>query len=236
MLLKNGSGGVVDKTMYRQLIGSLMYLTASRPDIQFAVSYVSRFMENPSGDHLFAAKRILRYLQGTKDFGLFFMKKSMSALVAYSDSDFAGCKDDRRSTSGYAFILGGAAVSWMSRKQQIVTLSSTEAEYVAATECAKHILWMRRVLEFLHFPQKTATKLLCDNSSTLKLAKNPVLHGRTKHIDVKFFFLRDLCDGIDIEIDKCRSEDNYADIFTKPLKIAAFEYLRTHLGVCNVVN
>ncbi|XP_070024882.1 secreted RxLR effector protein 161-like [Nicotiana sylvestris] len=145
-LCKVGSRKKVDNTFYKQIVGSLMYLTATRPDIMYAVSLISRYMESPTEIHLLAAKRIRRYLQGTKDFVLFY-KGEKSDLISFTDSDYARDQDDRRSTSGYVFMLGTGAVSWSSKKQPIVTLSSTEAEFVAATTCACQAVWLRRILE-----------------------------------------------------------------------------------------
>jgi hypothetical protein len=165
---------------------------------------------------------------------LFFKKDEKSELIGFTDSDFAGDHDDRRSTSGYVFMLGTGAVSWSSKKQPIVTLSTTEAEFVAASACACQAIWLRKILEELHFKQEEATVVYCDNTSTIKLSKNPVLHGRSKHIDVKYYFLRDLNNDGTIVLKYCRSEDQVADIFTKPLKFHPFQNLRNLLGVCSV--
>uniref|UniRef100_A0A2N9FY74 Integrase catalytic domain-containing protein n=1 Tax=Fagus sylvatica TaxID=28930 RepID=A0A2N9FY74_FAGSY len=190
-LMKDEEGAKVNATMYKQLVGSLMYLTATRPDLMYVVSLISRFMASPTELHLQAAKRVLRYLKGTVDLGVFYRKKGNGELMAYTDSDYAGDVDDRKSTSGYVFLLSEGAVSWSSKKQPVVTLSTTEAEFVAAASCACQGVWMRRVLEKLGHPQGKCTTVLCDNSSTIKLSKNPVMHGRSKHIDVRFHFLRD---------------------------------------------
>jgi hypothetical protein len=149
-------------------------------------------MSNQTEVHLQAAKRILRYLKGTINYGIFYKKNENKQLIAYTDSDYAGDLTDRKSTSGYVFMLSGGAVSWSSKKQPIVTLSTTEAEFVAATACACQAVWMRRILEKLNHEQKGCTILMCDNSSTIKLSRNPIMHGRSKHIDVRFHFLRDL--------------------------------------------
>jgi hypothetical protein len=181
-----------------------------------------------------AAKRILRYLQGTQNFGIYYTKGEKSDLIGFTDSDYAGDQDDRKSTSGYVFMLGNGAVSWSSKKQPIVTLSTTEAEFVAATTCACQAIWLRKILEELQFKQIGCTTIFCDNSSTIKLSKNPVLHGRSKHIDVKFYFLRDLCKDGTIDLVYCKSEDQIADIFTKALKRELFIKLRELLGVCKL--
>ena len=233
-LIKEPGGKRVDSTLYKQIVGSLMYLTATRPDIMHAVSLISRYMENPRETHLLAAKRILRYLQGTIEYGLFYKNGEKSDLFGFTDSDYAGDSDDRKSTSGYVFMMGSAAISWCSKKQPIVTLSTTEAEYVAATACACQAIWLRNILEELHFQQEGATTIYCDNSSAIKLSKNPVLHGRTKYIDVRFHFLRELTRDEIIDFLYCKSEDQIADIMTKPLKLSTFQKLRKLLGVCAV--
>ncbi|KAK9684337.1 hypothetical protein RND81_10G203400 [Saponaria officinalis] len=235
-LHKDIKGKKVDGTLYKQIVGSLMYLTATRPDIQYSVSLISRYMENATELHILAAKRILRYLQGTRDLGIFYKKGEKSNLTGYTDSDYAGDQDDRKSTSGYVFMFGTGAISWSSKKQPIVTLSSTEAEFVAATACACQAIWMRKMLNELLIKQDQPTKIYCDNTSTIKLSKNAVLHGRSKHIDVKYYFLRDLYnDGI-VDLGHCKSEDQVADIFTKALNRDTFVKLRTLLGVRSFKN
>ncbi|XP_075664017.1 secreted RxLR effector protein 161-like [Castanea sativa] len=231
-LSKDDGGKKVDNTLYKQIVGSLMYLTATRLDIMYVVSVFSKYIECPTEIHLLPAKRILRYLQGTKEFGLFLKKGEKSDLFGFTDSDYAGDSDDRKSTFGYVFMLGTGAVSWSSKKQPIVTLSTTEAEFVAAIACACQAIWLKKILEELKFKEDGPTLIYCDNSSTIKLSKNPVLHGRSKHIDVKYHFLRDLTNDGVINLVYYRSEDQIADILTKPLKFPAFQKLRELLGVC----
>ncbi|GKV32516.1 hypothetical protein SLEP1_g41114 [Rubroshorea leprosula] len=235
-LVKNPKGKKVNSTLYKQIVGSLMYLNATRPDIMHAVSLISRYMESPKEMHLLAAKRILRYLKGTVEYGLFYKKREKSDMFGFTDSDFARDVDDRKSTSGYVFMMGTTAVSWSSRKQPIVTLSTTEAEFVAATSCACQAIWLLRILEECHFKQEEPLIIFCDNNSTIKLSKNLILHGRCKHIDVRNYFLRDLVKEGVIDLVYCRSEDQLADIFTKPLKLSAFQKQRKLLGVCVLEN
>ncbi|KAF7147957.1 hypothetical protein RHSIM_Rhsim03G0172600 [Rhododendron simsii] len=235
-LTKDHDGKKVDSTLYKQIVGSLMYLTATRPDIMYSVSLISRYMENPTELHLLVAKRIFRYLQGTWKFGLFYKKGERSDLRGFTDSDYAGDQDDRRSTSGYVFMLGSGAVSWSSKKQPIVTLSTTEAEFVAATSCVCQAIWLKKILEELYFKRQGAITIFCDNSSAIKLSKNPVLHGRSKHIDVKFHFLRDHTKDGTIDLIFCKSEDQVADIMTKPLKLGMFMKLQNLLGICSMEN
>ncbi|PRQ41856.1 putative RNA-directed DNA polymerase [Rosa chinensis] len=236
-LKKDSEGKKIDATLFKQIVGSLMYLTTTRPDIMYAVSLISRYMESPTELHLFAAKRIFRYLKGTIDFGMWYKRETEAGmsvgLYGFTDSDYAGDVDDRKSTSGNVFLLGSGVVSWGSKKQPIVTLSTTEAEFVAATSGACQAIWLRKLLGVLGNNQQGPTDIYCDNVSAIKLSKNPVLHGRSKHIDVRYHFLRDLCkDGV-INVIYCKSEDQIADIMTKPLKTAVFEKLRSLLGVCS---
>ena len=191
-LNKDHEGKKVDSTLYKQIVGSLMYLIVTRPDIMYSMSLISRYMENPTEIHLLVAKRILRYLQEPRDFGLFYKKGEKLELFGFTDSDYAGDQDDRRSTSGYVFMLATGVVSWSSKKQQIVSLSTSEVEFIAAIACACQAIWLRRILEELQFMQVEATTVFCDNNSIIKLSRNPVLHERSKHIDVKYYFLRDL--------------------------------------------
>ena len=197
----------------------------------YGVSLISRYRERSTEIHLLAAKRILRYFQGTKNFGLFYKRGEKSDLLGVADSDYAGDQDDRKSTSGYVFILGTGAISWSSRKQEIVTLSTTETEFVAATACACQAIWLRKILKELRFKQKGGTIIFCDNNSAIKLSKNHVLHGRSKQIDVKYYFLRDLNNEGTVELQYCRSEDQLADIFTKPLRSLPFQKLRRLMGI-----
>nr|KYP44906.1 Retrovirus-related Pol polyprotein from transposon TNT 1-94 [Cajanus cajan] len=157
-------------------------------------------MSKPTELHLQAAKRILRYLKGTANYGILYKKGGEEDLITFTDSDYAGDEEDSKSTSGYVFLLGSRAVSWMSKKQPIVTLSTTEAEFVAAAASACQSVWMRRILRNLNHAQEGSTVIMCDNSSTIKLSKNPVMHGRSKHIRVRFHFLRDLVKDGEIEL------------------------------------
>ena len=208
-----------------------MYLTATHPDLMFSVSLISRYMECPTDSHFQAAKRILRYIKGTIVFGIFYKKGGRAELVGYSDSDYAGDQNDRKNTSGYAFLMNSGAVSWSSKKQPVVTLSTTEAEFVAAASSACQVVWLRRILTVLNQEQSNPTVVFCDNISAIKLSKNPVMYGRSKHIDVRFHFLRDLVkDGI-LELIHCFTQQQVADILTKPLKLDTFLKMRNLLGV-----
>ena len=235
--LDKDEGGIkVDSTQYKQMVGSLMYLTVSRLDLMYVMSLVSRYMERPTKLHMMAVKRILRYLKGTFELGICFQKGgNFDEMIAYSDSDYAGDLDDRRSTSGYVFMMSSGAVAWSSKKQAIVTLSTTEAEFISAAMCACQAIWMLRVLSHLKWYQDKCV-ILCDNCSTIKLSKNPVMHGRSKHIAIRYHFLRDLSNDGVIELKYCSSKEQTADIMTKPLKLDGFVKLREQLGVCRISN
>jgi hypothetical protein len=232
-LIKNENGKACDAKQYKQIGGSLMYLLATRPALAYSVCLVARFMDRPTEMHFAAIKRIMRYVQGTLKYGIMYKHVTDGSLKlqGWSDSDYAGDLDDRKSTSGYVFMLGTGAISWSSKKQPIVTLSTTEAEFVAAASCACQCIWLRSILNHLKVDQSSSTLIYCDNSSSIKLSKNPILHGRCKHIDVRFHFLRDLTKDGTIELIHCRSQDQLADLMTKPLKLESFCNLRESLGI-----
>ncbi|KAJ4723526.1 Retrovirus-related Pol polyprotein from transposon TNT 1-94 [Melia azedarach] len=201
------------------------------PDILYATGLVSRYMETPTTTHLKAAKRILHYLKGTKKFGLFYSCSDNFELVGYSDSDWAGDTDDRKSTTGFVFFMGDTAFTWLSKKQPIVTLSICEAEYVAVTSCVCHAIWLRNLLKELRWSQEKPTKIYVDNKSAMALAKNPVFHDRSKHIDMRYHYIRECITRNDVHMEYVKSRDQIADIFTKPLKQEDFIRLRNSLGV-----
>ncbi|KAD5960655.1 hypothetical protein E3N88_12127 [Mikania micrantha] len=190
-------GPSVDETLYRCMIGSLMYLTASRPDIMFATCVCARFQATPKESHLIAVKRIFRYLQGTQSLGIWYSTGQSCKLVAFSDSDYAGCKLSRKSTSGGCQFLGNCLVSWQSKKQTSVATSTAEAEYIAAASCTSQILWLQSQL-LDYGIQELKTPLLMDSASALCIVKNPVQHSRTKHIEIRHHFIRD-CFEKDVE-------------------------------------
>ncbi|KAM1744384.1 hypothetical protein ACFX11_011278 [Malus domestica] len=230
-LTKHDEGESVDPTFFKSLVGSLRYLTCTRPDILYVVGLVSRYMENPTTTHLKTAKRILRYLKGTVNFGLFYSSSDNYKLAGYSDSDWAGDSDDRKSTTGFVFFMGDTAFTWMSKKQPIVTLSTCEAEYVAATSCVCHAIWLRNLLKELSMPQEEPTKIYVDNKSAIALAKNPVFHDRSKHIDTRYHYIRECIARKDVQVEYVKSQDQVADIFTKPLRQEDFVRLRNSIGV-----
>jgi hypothetical protein len=232
---------------YRELVGSLVYFAcATRPDIAYAVTKVSAFVNNPGRAHYDAAVRILRYLNHTRLYVLTLgsgtphngtlTPAEAVRLVGMTDSDFANCVDARRSVSGYCFALGSGAVSWSSRKQDIVTTSTCEAEYVAACNATKEAIWLRQVLREIGFPQAKASHIGIDNQGAITLSEQQSHHQRTKHIDVTYHFTREHVAAGNIHLSYVRSCDNIADIFTKPLPAPAFTRLRRQLGVSLLAN
>ncbi|GMI98499.1 hypothetical protein HRI_003519200 [Hibiscus trionum] len=227
---KDEGGKCVDSKLYRSMIGSLLYLTASRPDIMFSVCLCARFQANPKESHLVAIKRIFRYLIDTPTLGLWYPKDSTFSLHAFSDADYGGCKIDRKSTSGTCQFLGSMLVSWFSKKQNSVALSTTEAEYISLGSCCAQVLWMKQQL--LDYGVKMETiPLRCDNTSAICLTKNPIQHSRTKHIEIRHHFIRDHVSKNDVVIEFVDTLNQLADIFTKPLDKERFWTLRRELGL-----
>ncbi len=223
-------------SVYREAVGSLIYIvTCTRPDVAFAVSQVSQFTNNPTTAHWDAVKRIFSYLKGTLSHGITFGASANSnCLQAFSDADFASSLDDRRSTSGVILVLNGGPVSWKSQRQKCISLSTTESEYVAATAAAKEVVWMRRLLEDIGCSQNQPTVLHIDNQSAIRLIRNPEFHQRTKHIDVKYHFIRDLQESKVIDAQYVCTENQLADLLTKGLDGPRFRKLRSEIGVCDM--
>ncbi|XP_036347223.1 secreted RxLR effector protein 161-like [Rhagoletis pomonella] len=214
--------GVLNSHIYRQAIGSLMFAAiVTRPDISYAVGEVSRFMDNPKPSHVSAVKRILRYLNGTAERGIQYSGPS-TTLKGYSDSDFARDVDTRKSTTGYVFLVGGGVITWKSHRQKTVALSTTEAEFMAACEGAKEAVWLHQLLRDVGYAQESPPSLYIDNQSAIRLIKNSELHQRTKHIDVRLHFIRQLYESKKISIYYVCSEDQLGDVFTKPLTTQKF--------------
>ncbi|KAJ7541297.1 hypothetical protein O6H91_10G052900 [Diphasiastrum complanatum] len=227
----------VDAYLYRQLVGSLIYLTHTRPDIPYVVGMVSQFMQEPSQTHWKAAKRILRYVRGMLNFGLKYDQYEALMLVGYTNADWPGNIDDRRSTNAHTFSYGTAATSWSSKKQPTVALSSTEAEYCALSNATQEVIWLQRLLTDLGKSQVDATTVYCDNKSCIHLAKNPILHAQTKHIEIHHHSVREkIIDGT-IDLVFCKYENQVIDIFTKSLGKCKFENFHSLLGIeeCNFI-
>jgi hypothetical protein len=213
---------VDDATDYRSIAGALQYLTFTRPDIAYAVQQVCLFMHDPRMPHLALIKRILRYLRGTLDHGLLLHRTDPSALVVYTDADWAGCPDTRKSTSGYGVFLGDNLISWSSKRQQTVSRSSAEAEYRAVANGVAEASWLRQLLLELHSPLTRATVVYCDNISAVYLSTNPVQHQRTKHVEIDLHFVRERVALGHVRVFHVPTSSQYADIFTKGLQTSVF--------------
>eukprot|EP00253_Pinus_taeda_P003922 PITA_03922 len=203
----------VDATLYRQLVGKLLYLTHTRPDLSFAVGLVARFMQKPRESHWKASKRILCYVRGIVQFGIHYSDKASPLLVGFTDSDWAGDLDDRKSTVGYVFTLGSGPITWACKKQSAISLSSAKAEYRGAVEASKEALWLRQILSEFGFPQQHLTTLCCDNQSAIQLCKDPVQHQRSKQSELHMHFIRLLIHDHVLEVPYCSTDDQVADIY-----------------------
>ena len=219
-----------DKSLpYRELIRGLIYLsTRTRPDIAFAVSYLSQFNDCYNSKHWKAAKRVLRYLNGTREMGLVF-NSSPGPIVGYADADWGSCIVDRRSYTGYVFTFGGGSISWDSRKQCTVALSTTEAEYMALTEGVKEAIYLQGLIHELGMNELMRITVLGDNRSSLSLAKNSVLHAKTKHIDIRYHFIRHTLLRKDIDVQYVRNQ--VADFLTKGLPRVKHEWCAKSAGL-----
>ncbi|PON33009.1 hypothetical protein PanWU01x14_356340 [Parasponia andersonii] len=195
-LMKEDGEKKVDETLYRSLVGNLLYLTATKPDIMFAASLLSRFMNSPSQVHFGVGKRVLRYIQGTMNYGIRFEKNPDVKLVGFCDIDWG----DMKSTSGYVFSLGSGVFSWLSKKKQSVAQSSAEAEYMSASIATSQTIWLRRILEDIGEKQPTPTELLCDNKSVISMTKNLCFHSRTRHIAIKYHFIREAIEDKEVQL------------------------------------
>ena len=217
-LSRVSSAQPVDATDYRSIVGMLRYLVHTRPDLAFSVGYVSRFMQEPTTEHMAAVKHVLLYVAGTLHGGVRYTRGDHDApLIGYSDSDLGGDVDNRRSTTGVAFFLGSNLVSWQSQKQRVVALSSCESEYMAATTAACQGIWLARLLGEIKDEELKAAVLNVDNKSAISLSKNPVYHDRSKHIEIRYHFIRECVENGKIQIEFVRSGDQLADVLTKAL-------------------
>ncbi|GJS43392.1 putative ribonuclease H-like domain-containing protein [Tanacetum coccineum] len=232
-LVKDEDGEDVDVHVYRSMIGSLMYLTASRPDIMFAVCACARFQVTPKASHLNAVKRIFRYLKHQPKLGLWYPRDSPFELEAFSDSDYGGASLDRKSTTGGCQFLGRRLISWQCKKQTIMANSTTEAEYVAAANCCGQVLWIQNQMMDYGFNFMN-TRIHIDNESTISVIKNPVAHSRTKHIEIRFHFIRDCYEKRLIEVIKIHTDSNVADLLTKGFDVTRFNFLVVSIGMLNL--
>ncbi|GKA94653.1 hypothetical protein Tco_0816691 [Tanacetum coccineum] len=232
-LLKDTNGEDVDEHLYKSMIGSLMYLSSSRPDTMFIVCACARFQVNPKISHLHVVKRIFRYLKGQPKLGLWYPKDSPFDLVAYTDSDYVGASLDRKSTTGGCQFLGCRLISWQCKKQTVVANSTTEAEYIAASNYYRQVLWIQnQLLDYeYNFMQ---TKIHIDNESTIYTVKNPIFYSKTKHIEIRHHFIIDSNEKKLIQKIKIHTDQNVADLLIKAFDVSRFEYLIASIGMLNL--
>lgn len=218
---------------YREAVGSLLFAAIiSRPDIAYAVSNVSKYLNRHDNSHWNAVKRIIRYLVGTVNYGILYESDINNlSLLGFSDADFASDIETRRSTAGYLFKLAKGPITWSSQREKLVTLSTTESEYVAAAIATKEAVWIRKLLGDLNFVQSDATILFVDNMSAIRLSKNPEFHKRTKHIDVKYHFIREKVSDGEINVKYVHTGEQQADFLTKALTKEKFWYLRSLINL-----
>ncbi|WKA05326.1 hypothetical protein VitviT2T_023300 [Vitis vinifera] len=224
-----------DKGRYQRLVGRLMYLAHTRPDLAYALSVVSQYMHNPREQHMNAVMRILRYLKNAPGKGILFAKNvNHQSIEVYTDADWAGAVDDRRSTSGYFTFVCGNLVTWKSKKQNVVACSSAEAEFRGMALGLCEALWLRLLLQDLGYLSRQPIRLFCDNKVACDIAHNPVQHDRTKHVEVDRFFIKEKLDDKIVELPKIRSEDQLADILTKAVSSQVFSKFLDKLSMCDI--
>ncbi|GJV44612.1 putative ribonuclease H-like domain-containing protein [Tanacetum coccineum] len=232
-LMKDENVEDVDVHLYRSMIGSLMHLTSSRPDIMFVVCACARFQVTPKVSHLYAVKRIFRYLKGQPKLGLWYPKDSPFDLEAYTESDYAGASLDKKSTTRGCQFLGSRLISWQCKKQIIVANSTTEAEYVAAASCCGQVLWIQnQMLDYGY--NFMNTKIFIDNESTICIVRNLVFHSKTKHIEIIHHFIRDSNEKKLIQMIKIHTDLNVADLLIKAFDVGRFQYLIASIGMLNL--
>ncbi|KAL9281348.1 putative RNA-directed DNA polymerase [Arabidopsis thaliana] len=219
---------------YRKLVGRLLYLCVTRPDITFAVHRLSRFLSCATDVHMQAAQRVLKYLKGNPGQGLFYSTNTSLCLNGFADADWGTCLDSRRSVSGVCIFLGTSLISWKYKKQDVWCSSSTEAEYRSMAVATKDLLWFSYMLKDLHIKVETKAKLFCDNKSAMHIANNPVFHERTKHVEIDYHTTRDQVKFGFLQVHHIGTENQLADILTKPLHPGPFKSLLNRLGVSNL--
>ena len=224
----------IEISSYQKLIGKLLYLSHTRPDICYTVNILSQFMHSPRNSHFQAANRVLRYLKGTSGLGITYQKSGKLDLVLYTDSDFAGSRVDYRSTTGYCTLFGGNLVTWRSKKQSVVSKSSTEAEFRAMSKGIDEVMWIKHLLEELKISYIKPITIRCDNKSAISIAHDPVYHDRMKHVNIDRFYIQEHLEQGILKTEHVISEDQCADIFTKGLPVKTMKHLITKLGMQSI--
>jgi hypothetical protein len=232
-LSRQSKAEAVNATEYRSIISTLWYLLHTQLDLAFPVGHLSQFMEESRADHLTGVKRVLRYVAGTQGYGLHYAKHGddESKLISYNNVDMAGDVDTHKSTSGIIFFLCGNPITWQTCKQKAVTLSSCEAEYITVAAAACQAVWLARLLADMTGTKNEVSELRINNQSGITLCKNHVLHNRSKHIDVRYHFLRECIDRGEIIVSYMAMEEQLADLLTKALGRTRFQEVRTKVGV-----
>ena len=224
---------LIDQELYQSAVESLLYQsTKARPDITYAVGAVARFSSKPSQAHWVAVKRIMRYLSGTLDYGLLYGYNDN--IAGFSDADWAGDCTDCKSTSGFVFMLSGAAISCNSKKQICVALSTAEAEYIALAKATQESIWLQKLLQDMSETSVTPITIFEDNQSTIEMTKNPQFHSKAKHIDIKFHYIRELVTTGKVDLKYCRKDEMIADMLTKGIGKIQFTKLRSMMGLRNI--
>ncbi|GJX12203.1 ribonuclease H-like domain, reverse transcriptase, RNA-dependent DNA polymerase [Tanacetum coccineum] len=232
-LTKITEGTMVNSTEYRSLIGCLRYLLHTRPDLSYSVGLLSRFMQEPREQHMKAIRQVLRYVKGTKDYGITYKHNGGNKIHGFSDSSYGVNTQEGKGTTGIIFYYGESPISWSTQKQATVALSSCESEFIAATAAATQALWLKRLLSKLTHSQEEKVIIQVDNKSAIALMKNPVFHGRSKHIDTKYHFIRECIEREDIQVEFVNGEYQKADILTKALPRIKFLTMRQLIGGTN---
>ena len=234
MQLINEGEPYSDPERYRRLVGKLNYLTVTRPDIAYPVSIVSQFMSSPTVDHWATVEHILCYLKAGPGRGILYGNHGHKKVECFTDADWAGSKDDRRSTSGYCVFVGGNLVSWKSKKQNVVSRSSAESEYRAMAQATCEVMWIHHLLTETGITHPLPAKLWCDNQAAIHIASNPVFHERTKHIEIDCHFVREKIQLGLISTGYVKTGDQLGDIFTKALSGDRVSYLCNKLGITDI--
>ncbi|GKC60833.1 ribonuclease H-like domain, reverse transcriptase, RNA-dependent DNA polymerase [Tanacetum coccineum] len=230
-LTKITEGTMVNSTEYRSLIGCLRYLLHTRPDLSYSVGLLSRFMQEPREQHMKAIRQVLRYVKGTKDYGITYKHNGGNKIHGFSDSSYGVNTQEGKGTTGIIFYYGESPISWSTQKQATVALSSCESEFIAATAAATQALWLKRLLSKLTHSEEEKVTIRVDNKSAIALMKNPVFHGRSKHIDTKYHFIRECVEREDIQVEFVSGEHQKADILTKALPKIKFLTMRQLIGL-----